>query len=133
MAFERVYGFKGQGVAVEQTPQGEQVVDYFKFHFPGDFEVVDVLGQKVVVVNHFRDLSNWKAEDRYFSLGAQVLDDPSWFTEVRGQLKQGDVTTYYQIAMNKDGRALSASYYGNAVMLMQVTPGLGIEVLKRIE
>lgn len=128
MVFDRVYGFKGQGV----DSKGE---DNSKFHFPGDIEINEVGGQRLLVVNHFRDMGSntWKRGDLYFSLAAQVVDDFTWFTEVRGSPTVGDVTTYYQIAMNKTGKAVSCSFYGNAVMLLQVTPGVGIETVKRVE
>lgn len=128
MTFDRVYGFKGQGV-------GSDGVDNFKYHFPGDFEIAEVDGQKLLVVNHFRDLGSnkWKRGDTYFSLGAQVIDDFTWFTEQTGSATAGDVTTYYRVAMNGSGKAVSCSFYGNAVMLLQVTPGVGMEVLKRIQ
>lgn len=126
MTFDRVYGFKGEGV-------GSDGVDYFKFHFPGDFQVREVQGQKLLVLNHFRDLANWVKADHYFSIAAQVIDDLTWFAEIRGNLNKGDVTTYFQVAINQDGVAASCSFYGNAVMLLQITPGADIAVTKRVE
>jgi hypothetical protein len=130
MTFDRVYGFKGQATVI--ADDGSEV-DNSKYHFPTDFVVEEVAGQKLLVVNHFRDLVNWVSGDRYFALSAQVIDDLTWFTEVAGNLKAGDVTSYYQVAMNRDGRLASCSFYGNAVMIMQVNPGLGIETVKRVE
>lgn len=126
MTFDRVYGFKGAQAT--------------KYVFPGDFEVQEIAGQKTLIVNNFRDLINWVRDDTYFSLGAQVIDDPSWFAERSaedGDLSAADVegplTSYYQVALTPEGKALSCSFYGNAVMLLDVKPGIGISEPKRIE
>jgi hypothetical protein len=120
MSFERVYGFKGAEVSKES--------------YPGDFELASVGGQKLLVVNHFRDLVNWLRSDTYFSLGAKTLDDESlWFTEIQGSLSGTEVTSYFQVAVTDAGKAVSCSFYGNAVLLLEVVPGVGIRELKRIE
>ncbi len=117
LSFERVYGFKG----AEATKQV----------FPGDFEIQEIAGQKTLLVNNFRDLINWVRTDTYFSLGAQVLDDTSWFAETT--TNDSAFTSWYQVALTPSGRAMSCSFYGNAVMLLDVKPGVGITELKRIE
>jgi hypothetical protein len=60
------------------------------------------------------------------------LEENSWFTELPGSIKT-PLKTFYQIAINNSGRALSCSFYGNAVMLLEVTPGVGLREIKRIE
>ncbi len=128
MSFDRVYGFKG----AQATSRS----------FPGDFEIQNIAGQKTVVVNNFRDLINWVRSETYFSIGAQVLDDTSWFAETYQDPETGLVDTaanqkpaesFYQVAVNAEGRALSCSFYGNAVLLLDVKPGIGISEPKRIE
>lgn len=127
MTFERVYGFKGA-----------QATSYV---FPGDFEIQDIAGQRTLIVNNFRDLINWVRKDTYFSLGAQVLDDTSWFAETfqdrepseKDDLNSDPSLSFYQVAVNADGRAFSCSFYGNAVLLLDVKPGIGISDPKRIE
>lgn len=127
MSFERVYGFKGAQAT--------------KYVFPGDFEVQDIGGQKTMIINNFRDLINWVRSDTYFSLGAQVVDDTSWFAETN-QNADGTVDleknsrpqdSFYQVAVNPEGRTFSCSFYGNAVLLLDVKPGIGISEPKRIE
>ena len=126
LTFERISGFKGEG---------QNGVETTKFHYPGDFELTEIDGQQVLVVNHFRDLASdaWNRNEVYFSITAKTLDENSWFTELPGSLSSPNITTYYQIAINNAGRALSCSFYGNAVMLLEVTPGVGIREIKRIE
>ncbi len=126
LTFERISGFKGEG---------QNGVDTTKYHYPGDFELTEINGQQVLVVNHFRDLASdaWNRNEVYFSITAKTLEENSWFTELPGSLSSPNITTYYQIALNKTGRALSCSFYGNAVMLLEVTPGVGIREIKRIE
>jgi hypothetical protein len=119
LSFERVYGFKGAEIS--------------KYHYPSDFVLGTVNGQTVLVVNHFRDLVSWARPDTYFSVGAKILDDNGWFAEEVGSLDKNEVTTYFQVAMAPNGRVLSTSFYGNALQLLQVNPGLGIDVVKRIE
>lgn len=128
MTFDRVYGFKGA-----------QATSYV---FPGDFEIQDIAGQKTIIVNNFRDLINWVRGDTYFSIGAQVLDDTSWFAETYQDPATGLVDTdsnrqpsasFFQVAVNSAGRAFSCSFYGNAVLLLDVKPGIGISEPKRIE
>lgn len=75
-------------------------------------------------MNHFRDLVNWLRSDTYFSLGAKTLDDES-LDEIQGTLS-GDVTSYFQVAITDSGKALSCSFDGNAVLLLEVVPGVGI-------
>jgi hypothetical protein len=124
--FERISGFKAEGLNGTETT---------KLHFPGDFELAEIGGQRVLVVNHFRDIASgaWLRGEVYFSVTAKTLDENSWFSELPGSLDAPNVTTYYQIAINKSGRALTTSFYGNAVILLEVTPGVGIREIKRIE
>ena len=125
LTFERISGFKGEGLNGLETT---------KLHYPGDFELTEIDGQQVLVVNHFKDLASeaWNRNEVYFSITAKTLEENSWFTELPGSIKT-PLKTFYQIAINNSGRALSCSFYGNAVMLLEVTPGVGIREIKRIE
>jgi hypothetical protein len=115
LKFTRVYGFKG--------------IQSNKYSYPGDFDVVAINGQKTVVVNHFRDLSTWSRNDTFFAVSAQLLDNPTWFSEITGQLSpKSDIRTYYQVAVNSKGRAISPSFYGNSVVLFDVNPGVNIQI-----
>ncbi len=122
MSFERVYGFKGAEVT--------------KYSYPSDFRIQNVAGEKVVLVNHFRDLVNWVPSQTYFSLGAASLEEGNlWFTETGTKIadRQDARFSWYQVALTDEGRALSCSFYGDAVMLLDVTPGIGIKLIKRIQ
>jgi hypothetical protein len=122
MSFDRVYGFKGTQAT--------------KYVYPGDFEVAQIQGQKTVVVNNFRDLINWVRSDTYFSIGAQVVDDFSWIAETYERdtsYNRDPSESFFQVAVNSEGRALSCSFYGNAVLLLDIKPGIGISDPKRIE
>lgn len=118
LQFERVYGFNG--------------LENSKFHYPSDFEIAEVAGQKVLLVNHFRDLVNWVRGDTYFSVAAKVLDDNTWITETTNAQDPGNYS-WYQTAMTRDGMAMSCLFYSNAVMLLEVVPGVGIREVKRIQ
>lgn len=123
MQFERIYGFAG--------------MESSKYHYPGDFELTEISGQQILTVNHFRDLVNWVRGDVYFSLAAKVLDDNTWLAETDnpdGTSRPDPATrSWYQVAVSREGRAVSCLFYGNSVMLLDVTPGVGITELKRIQ
>lgn len=114
--FERVFGFKGTAKATK---------------FPGDMDIVNIGGQKIVLVNNFRDLVNWKRDDVYFSIEAQSLDSSLWVAETTDNTDPE--TSWYQIAANERGKAVSVSFYGSAAMLLNIEPNVGISTLKRIE
>ncbi len=119
MTFDRVYGFKG----VETT----------KFTFPGDFIVAPVNGEKLIVVNNFRDLVGWSTKDTFYSVSAKLLNENNWFAQAEGSLASNNVKTFYQLAMTPQGRILTGSYYGNSVIMLDVVPGVGITEINRIE
>ena len=109
LSFERVYGFKAE---LEKTDR----------HFVGDFELANVQGKPLLLVNHFRDLVNWPGQG-YFSLATKVIGNNTWFTET-STLSSGK--SYYQVALTSSGRALAANFYGNSLILLDVAPEVGI-------
>jgi hypothetical protein len=119
LKFERIYGFNG--------PESD------KRHFPGDFEVQYVQGFKSLVVNHFKDVLNWSRKDQYFSLAAKTFTDNAWSSEIEGALTKDSILTYYQLALNSEGRLISCSFYGNFVQLLEMTPGVGFKEIKNID
>ena len=120
MNFERVYGFKG----AEAT----------KYSYPSDFRIRRINGLKTALVNNSRDLVNWVRSDTYFSLGAQIIDQPDWFAEQVGGLSpKDDIRSYNQVALNADGRGASCSYYGNSVVIFDVVPGVGLNIVKPVK
>ena len=109
LTFERVYGFKAE---LEKSDR----------HFVGDFELTSIQGKAVLLVNHFRDLVNWPGQG-YFSLATKVVGDNSWFAESSTSFSG---KSYYQVALTSSGRGLAANFYGNSLILLDVTPGVGI-------
>lgn len=119
LQYERVYGF-GNELDV-------------KNHFPGDFKVQIVNNQLTLVVNHFKDLVNFR-KDSAFSIGAKVLDGPESSSEIKSTNQS---SSYYQVAVNERGRILTCSFYSNAVIPLELEPGTAINLgwgeIKRIQ
>lgn len=113
LSFERVYGFNGE-------------VD--EFHYPGDFEIKEVNGQQLLLVNHFRDLAHWDSDDQRFSIEAKVIGQ-TWLSYLRDDSHN---RSYHEIAVNQRGRALTSSFYGESVILLNVAPGVSLEEVKQI-
>lgn len=108
--FERIYGFKGE-------------LDKDR-HFPGDFSVNMISGRLTLLINHFRDMVNFRSNPS-FSVAAKLLDGGFWRKEVRSSEKSN---SYFQVAVNARGKALSCAFYGNAVIPLEVQPGTDIKV-----
>ena len=113
--FERVYGFKG-----ELDPAGG--------YYPMGFQIQQVRGQPLLLVNNFRDLINFPNQ-YYFSLAAKVLGSNSWFTE-KSTTDVGH--SYYQVALTPSGRGMAISFYGNVAILLDAFPGTAINEVKTI-
>ena len=122
LSFERVYGFNG-----EITDDNKDKL------YPGDFAVADVQGQKTLLLNHFRDLVNFR-DNFHFGIVSKSLDQGFWLDEI---LTDDAGQSYFQVAMNSRGKAISCAFYGNAVIPLEVKPGAGITLgwsdLKRIQ
>lgn len=117
MSFERVYGFKG-----ELEPNGR--------HYPSGFDLKVVRGKPLLVVNHFRNPVTWPGQT-YFSVAAKVVGENYWFAETSST---STAKSYYQVALTPSGRAIAANFYGNSLILLDVTPGVGItEVASNIQ
>ncbi|MEY4632343.1 MAG: hypothetical protein RIQ81_2463 [Pseudomonadota bacterium] len=110
LGFERVYG-RGN----EDHAQG--------LHYPGDIAVRRVAGQKMLFVNHFRDLVNWTRSQVYFAVAAKTLGNDYWHSE-KGSADPYE--SYYQMAVTKTGRMAACSFYGSKVILFDVLPGAAI-------
>jgi len=110
LKFERVYG-RG----AEDHTKG--------LHYPGDIEVRRVNGEKILFVNHFRDLVNWTRSQVYFGVAAKSLGRDYWSAEVGSS---DPYSSFFQIAATSTGRAAVCSFYGNKVILFDVLPGTAI-------
>lgn len=101
-------------------------------HYPGNIEVKRVLGEKMLFVNHFRDLVNWARSQIYFGIAAKSLGHDYWSSEI-GNSDSDAKNSYYDIAVNSAGRAAACSFYGNKVILFDVLPGADIKVHLNVE
>lgn len=110
LKFDRVYG-RG----AEDNAKG--------LHYPGDIEVQRVNGEKMLFVNHFRDLVNWARSQVYFGVAAKSLGHDYWSSELGSS---DPYNSYFQIAVTPTGRAAVCSFYGNKVILFDVLPGTAI-------
>jgi hypothetical protein len=112
LEFDRVYGFTAD-----------------KSHYPGSFETAMVNGQTMLMVNHFKEPYYFQQKDRSYAIAAALLDDGLWTSELKAS---AFADSYYQIAINEQGRAITCVFYGDAVLLMDIFPGTDIKVVKRI-
>ncbi|MGE0171773.1 MAG: hypothetical protein AB7T49_03275 [Oligoflexales bacterium] len=113
LSFSRAYGFAAD-----------------KLHYPGDFEIKYVAGQPLLAVNHFRDPIFFKKEDRSFSIAATVLGEGTWSSELR---TTSFTNSYYQIAVNSSGQAVTGSFYGDSILMLNITPGQDIEIVQKVK
>jgi hypothetical protein len=116
--FKRIYGFGGS----QNTPE--------KVSYIGDFEVTRSHGLDTVIVNNFRDLVNFRSSGASrFTISAGTLDPTIWFSEKEST---SGYDGYYQIARGKGDTIATCSFYGNAVILLEVRAGTAIREVKRI-
>ncbi len=115
MTFERVYGFT------------DEVRDN---HYPGDIDVVTVSSQKLLVINHFRDLLWRKRADVEFGVAVKILGNNTWVEDVH---TDDPHKSYYRLAFNGDGQGFSLSVYGSTVIPLDIAPSAAIRVGKSID
>jgi DNA-binding beta-propeller fold protein YncE len=116
LSFERVYGFKGEG-ADEATR-----------HFPGHFEIANINGSPLLMVNHFRDPVHFSTSP-YSALASKVIGDNSWYSEI---IEKNTGHSYFQFTMTSTGRVLAVSFYQNILILLDTAPGTAITEIKTI-
>ncbi len=107
--FERVFGFKG----VETD--ANKYID--------SFLVTTMSGQKVVVLNNFRDLVNF-GNPQYGLAAASIADKTytslPWFTQITSDNTND---SYYRLALAKNGNLLSSSFFSDDLRLFNVQLG----------
>jgi hypothetical protein len=107
MTFERVYGFKG-----ELEASGKD--------YPGSFDIANVQGKQVLVVDHFRDLYNWPRNQTYFAVAGKIIgENDGWVSKIEST---DPLYSYNEVALTSSGRALATSFYGDRVILLDVIP-----------
>jgi len=118
MSFERVFGFKG-----DQTGKDK----YFN-----SFKIASFSGRKVVILNSFRDLSNFN-DPRYTIAAANLVsssDPVEWFS-LASSTDLSD--SYWDLALGKDGNVLTVSFFDEKLKLFKVKYGETITLNKSIE
>ncbi|MBC7658644.1 MAG: hypothetical protein H7249_02960 [Chitinophagaceae bacterium] len=119
----RVYGFK-----IDHDNGGR---------YPGAFDIANIDGEPMLLVNSFRDLIYY-AEAPFYSITRKLLDNPTALTEVPSSFDSTDFrTSFYQIAVATDpsvkGKMLTSSFYGNILYLFDASPNVSIRGQKPIE
>ncbi|MEZ4744192.1 MAG: hypothetical protein R3B45_17365 [Bdellovibrionota bacterium] len=117
--FQRVYGFGG----AQNNPE--------KTNYTGDFEFTYSKGEKIIIVNDFRDLANFRQSGgAHFAVSAATLEDGGlWFAEKNST---SGFDGFYQLAVGKNGRIATCSFYGNVVILLDVHIDTDITEFKRV-
>ncbi len=117
--FTRVYGFKGDETGKDK---------YFS-----PFLITRLSGYKVVLLNSFRDLSNFK-DPRYTLSAANLIENldvpPLWFTQVSST----DIdTSYYHLALANNGNLLTISFFDESLELFNVKFGEDMRFVRSID
>jgi hypothetical protein len=118
LSFERIYGFNGSQNGPDQL------------NYTGDFEVLRSHGEEIVIVNNFRDLSNFhQLGGPNFTISASALDPAVWFSEATSR---SGYDGFYQVAVGKGDRVATCSFYSNSVVLFDIRPGEAIKEVARV-
>ncbi len=119
LKFERVFGFKDQ-----LSPKA----------YTNDFSILKLDSRPIIIVNSFRDVVNFEQKSLHYSIAAQTLDlqnqEDFWFANLSKDNNALD--SYYQFAVNPNGKILSSVFYCNCLSLMDLKVGLSLSEVKRI-
>jgi hypothetical protein len=93
--------------------------------FPCDFDILDLDGEVMLIINHFRDQINFRDATFYsitrkFLDGARSLERPSSADSTSFQ------NSYYQVATSASGKVLTGSFYDDALFLFDARPRISI-------
>lgn len=118
MEFERVYGYKG-----DQTGKDK----YFN-----SFLITKISGEKVVLLNSFRDLSNF-SNPHYTLVGADLVEAwqvNRWSTQF---ISTSVDQSYYNLTLAKNGNLLTISFFDESLRLIKVQFGEAMTLIKSID
>lgn len=104
---ERVYGFSN-----DRDSTGR---------YPGAFAVAEFDGEPMLLVNHFRDLINFKAAP-FYGISRKYLNQPYSLEQASSKDSVDFNASYFQLAVSKSGKLLTCSFYGHALYLFDVRP-----------
>lgn len=123
MKFRRVYGFKGNQTGTDR---------YFN-----SFMITELSGKKVVLLNSFRDLSNF-SNPRYLIGGAEIPEKEGMQGVWSKDKSSTDLdSSYYELALIKDGNTkgnlLTISFFNESLVLFRVEFGKDLSLVKTIQ
>jgi DNA-binding beta-propeller fold protein YncE len=104
---QRVYGF-----ANDRDSTGR---------YPGAFAVTEIEGQPMLLVNHFRDLINFR-DAPFYSITRKFLNPPYSLEQASSYDSTAFEASFYQLAVSKTGKLLTCSFYGQSLYLFDVSP-----------
>ncbi len=118
LSFDRVYGFKGDETGADK--------------YMNSFIITKYQGQKIVLLNSFRDLVNF-SNPRYMLAAANVIEPGTpygtWFAQVSSNKVED---SYYQLALANNGNLLSSSFFDGSLRLFKVRFGDTISLIRSI-
>jgi hypothetical protein len=104
---QRVYGF-----ANDQDSSGR---------YPGAFAVTEIDGEPMLLVNHFRDLINFR-DAPFYGITRKFLNPPYSLEQAGSYDSTAFEASFYQLAVSKTGKLLTCSFYGQSLYLFDVSP-----------
>lgn len=96
--------------------------------FPGDFELANLGGEPMLLVNSFRDLIYY-SNAPFYGITRKLLEGPDSNYVVPSSAYSGDFSaSYYQLAVSPtNGKLLTSSFYGNVLYLFDANPNVSIK------
>ncbi|HYX39245.1 MAG TPA: hypothetical protein VE954_39595 [Oligoflexus sp.] len=104
---QRVYGFANDRDSIGR--------------YPGAFAVTEIDGEPMLLVNHFRDLINFR-DAPFYSITRKFLNTPYSLQQATSYDSTAYESSFYQLAVSKTGKLLTCSFYGQALYLFDVRP-----------
>ncbi len=102
--------------------------------YPGDFELLDLDGEPMVIINHFRDVINFSGAT-FYGITRKLLSESHALDRPESADSTAYQDSYFQIAASPSGKVLTASFYGDALFLFDAHPRISIkdQIPTRIE
>lgn len=104
---QRVYGFSNDRDSVAR--------------YPGAFAVTEIDGEPMLLVNHFRDLINFR-DAPFYGISRKFLNPPFSLEQASSYDSTAFEASFYQLAVSKSGKLLTCSFYGQSLYLFDVRP-----------
>ncbi len=104
---ERVYGFGN-----DRDSTGR---------YPGAFALAEIDGEPMLLINHFRDLINFR-DAPFYGISRKFLNPPFSLEQASSFDSVSFDSSFYQLAVSKSGKLLTCSFYGRSLFLFDVRP-----------